>query len=78
VTRPGKSACNGIPQYVTEKAQFALLSRQKMGTTIQETKCFQHLEKISSNSIKSKQQSEDKKFSGSTSLKNIPNSLQSK
>ena len=34
-----------IPQCVTEKAQFALLSRHKMGTTIQRTKSLHHLEK---------------------------------
>ena len=69
--------CFFIPQCVTEKEQFALLSRHKMRTTMQGTKCLDYLEKISSNGIKFKQPSKDPKTSGSTCSKNIPNNLQS-
>jgi len=49
-----------------------------MGTTIQETKCFHHLEKISSNGIKFKQSGKDPMFFRKICLKDIPDILQSK
>jgi len=48
-----------------------------MRTTIHGTKCLDYLEKISSNGIKFKQPSKDRKTSESAHSKNIPKSPQS-
>jgi len=67
-----------VPKSARESARFALESRYKMETTIRGTRWFHHFESISSKGIQLKRTSADARFSGSTCLKNIPNSPRSK